>query len=60
MTTFILRSSNLEWQGKESIICGGVYFQHRRNLSHTQTHIFVAFLETENKNGHLIIALHQL
>ena len=29
MTTFILQSSNLEWQEKESIICGGVYFQHR-------------------------------
>ena len=25
MTTFILQSSNLEWQ-KESIICGGVFF----------------------------------
>ena len=43
MTTFILRSSNLEWQEKEPIICGRVYFQHKRNLSvshtHTYTHI---------------------
>ena len=29
MTTFILQSSNLEWQEKEPIICGGVYFQHK-------------------------------
>ena len=29
MTTFILRSSNLEWQEKEPIICGRVYFQHK-------------------------------
>ena len=29
MTTFILQNSNLEWQEKESSICGGVYFQHR-------------------------------
>ena len=42
ITTFILRSLNLEWQEKESIICSGlsitcseVYFQHRWNLSPT-------------------------
>ena len=29
MATFILQSSNLEWQEKEPIICGGVYFQHK-------------------------------
>ena len=68
MTTFILPSSNLEWQEKESIICGGVYFQHRWNLSvslthththtHTHPHIFLAFLETGNKTGNLIV-LHQ-
>ena len=31
MTTFILQSSNLEWQEKESIICNGVYFKRRWN-----------------------------
>ena len=59
MTTFTLWNSNLEWQEKESIICVGVYFQHSWNRSHNHTHIFVAFLETENENSHLI-ALHQL
>ena len=29
MTTFILQSSNLEWQEKEFITCGGFYVQHR-------------------------------
>ena len=29
VTSFILRSSKLEWQEKEPIICSGVYFQHR-------------------------------
>ena len=31
MTTFILQSWNLEWQEKESIIFGEVYFKHRLN-----------------------------
>ena len=56
MTTFILRSSNLEWQEKEPIICGRVCFKHKWNLSvsltHIHTYIFVAFLETGNKNGY--------
>ena len=29
MAIFILQSSHLEWQEKEPIICGGVYFQHK-------------------------------
>ena len=45
MTTFILQSSNLELQEKESVMCGGVYFQlietfhtHTHTHTHTQTH----------------------
>ena len=52
MTIVILQSLNLEWQEKEFIICGGVYLQHRRNLSHAHTHIFVALVEIVSKNGH--------
>ena len=44
MTTFILQSSNLELQEKESVMCGGVYFQlietfhtHTHTHTHTQT-----------------------
>ena len=44
IAAFILQSSNLEWQEKEPIICGGVYFQHKWNHNththtHTQTHL---------------------
>ena len=59
-----LQNSNLEWQENESIISNGVYFHNRLNHSHTHiythTHtIFVAFLETGNKNGDLKV-VHQL
>ena len=43
MTTFILQSSNLELQEKESVMCGGVYFQlietfHTHTHTHTHSH----------------------
>ena len=39
MTTFILQSSNVELQEKESVMCGGVYFQLIETFhTHTHTH----------------------
>ena len=59
ITTFILRSSNLEWQEKEPIIRGGVYFQHKWNLSlsHTYTYISIPFLKTGNRSVYSFISV---
>ena len=52
MATFILRSSNLERQEKESITVVEFVFSIGENFdTHTHTHIFVAFLKTGSKNG---------
>ena len=65
----VLQSWNLEWQEKEFVICGGVYFRHRWNFSHTHTHthththryiyiyiyISVAFLVIGNEKCHLVV-----
>ena len=56
MTTFILWSSNSEWQEKKSINCGVTFFFSIGETFHI--HIFVAVLEAENKKGHSI-SLHR-
>ena len=53
LTAFILRSSNFEWEENESVVefifsIGETFHTHR----YTHAHIFVAFLETGNKNSH--------
>ena len=52
VTSFILRSSKLEWQEKEPIICSGVYFQHRWNVSHTDPHTCIHINTCTYKHMH--------